>query len=35
LSGEPLKATLSRADHALLGAKAAGRNQVCVWDINA
>lgn len=35
ISGEPLEATLNRADHALLGAKAAGRDQVCIWDINA
>lgn len=35
ISGEPVESTLNRVDHALLAAKAGGRNQVCVWDINS
>jgi diguanylate cyclase len=31
---EPFDASIDRADHALLCAKAKGRNQVCSWDLD-
>ena len=34
LTDEPVERSIERADHALLCAKNAGRNRVCVWDIS-
>lgn len=33
LVDEPIERSIEYADHALLAAKSAGRNRVCVWDV--